>query len=223
MASNIQFDTIELPPVCPVTDEPLESAVTLVPCAHKVNESAATRLFGEHCGRFQWRVEGCNQCPLCGKVVEGWMVDQLMRNIVYKIQGRSPPEVGPLYPGNPSRFVYNGGDWKITSHSDPIRRLAFKCSNVDEALITVFQVLGYKDGGVNIVIFFDKKKRNELRGYLQKFGLFLEEEICSFSYESKTPQETKALYQILTKNNEIPEGFSQMLDLIVEKGRTDPF
>jgi hypothetical protein len=59
---------------CPVTWEPLDSAVILIPCAHRVQQAIAEKLYGQG-----------KQCPECTGLITGYMIDHKTRNICEKV------------------------------------------------------------------------------------------------------------------------------------------
>jgi hypothetical protein len=75
--------------ICPVTLEPLETAVTLIPCMHKVNESVARHLYpgtviddGEIAPFRSYY-----KCTVCREHVRAWKVDHQVREVVRALLG----------------------------------------------------------------------------------------------------------------------------------------
>ncbi len=80
MISNLK-DTI-----CPVELAPLYDAVSLSPCAHKVNETVARQLFGG-VGVDGFCEEEAQKCPVCRTVVIGYSPDHAVRALAHHLRG----------------------------------------------------------------------------------------------------------------------------------------
>lgn len=80
--SHFNPEQIKMELQCPVTGKPLFEAVTLFPCAHKINEVAALHIFGpmNECGSLT-----DERCPLCQSIVATYVPDHTIRNIVRQI------------------------------------------------------------------------------------------------------------------------------------------
>jgi tetratricopeptide (TPR) repeat protein len=75
---------------CPVSLEPLTSAVSLTPCAHKINEEVAKSMFGEV---INGSCSKTNNCPVCRVNVTRWSVDHQYRQLVEALEKKkSEPE-----------------------------------------------------------------------------------------------------------------------------------
>ena len=66
---------------CPVSLEPLSKAVALFPCAHKIQQHVARKLFGS-CSSS---IEPGKTCPVCVQPVSAYMIDRGVRNIVHQL------------------------------------------------------------------------------------------------------------------------------------------
>lgn len=67
---------------CPVSLEPLATAVTLTPCSHKLNESVAQKYFG---GMREGSVVNPQPCPFCNGRVTAYFPDHTTRSVVAKV------------------------------------------------------------------------------------------------------------------------------------------
>lgn len=84
--------------VCPIDLEPLENAVTLIPCMHRLNEEPARTLYtrttqvSEKIFKIIPRGLGWEQskCPLCRTVVSEIVIDPTIRQIIHSILMLSP-------------------------------------------------------------------------------------------------------------------------------------
>jgi hypothetical protein len=226
--------------LCPVLLEPLSEAVSLVPCAHKVQQAVAEQLFGATGGG--WLVQSEKPCPVCRTSVLGYMADHSTRNIVEQLFELSESEINEMlatikkslpeksmsvekdllidmpYPGKPARFVHHGGDWNLFNISTPgaklCRQLEFK-SSTEDSLITDFIINGYKDGDVTIQIVF-KEYREDARQYFKQFEIFIG--LFALSFNSETKTQLKALFNIIANNNEIPASHFELIRDLVAKG-----
>lgn len=231
--SNVQ--TLQDQLICPVFLEPLSQAVCLVPCAHKVQQLAAEKMFGVTHGG--WLVQSDNPCPVCRASVLGYMTDHSTRNIVKQLLELQENEFALMkknltkksmsvekdvieempYPGKPARFIHYSGDWRLcNSESELCLYMEFKSSTKD-SLINEFSVLGYKDGGLRIGIEFSNNSKG-LKEYLKQFDLipgFLD---LTGSYISKGKDQLKNFFNILANNNEIPVSHFEMIRDLVAKG-----
>ncbi len=94
---------------CPVTLEPLYTAVTIMPCMHKINQIAAEHLYGERkVGNFYKNEYENTLCPICRAKVLGYSVDHTFRDIVHLSEHDIAEEVIPLTNSrNPFRGIFN--------------------------------------------------------------------------------------------------------------------
>lgn len=241
-SAQFNAQTLQDQLICPVLLEPLSQAVSLVPCAHKVQQAAAEKMFGATHGG--WLVQSENPCPVCRTSVLGHMTDHSTRNIVKQLFELPENEINAMlalmkknlaeksisvekdvivetpYPGKPARFIHDSGDWSLFNcgGADSCRCMEFKSSTKD-SLIKGFSVLGYKDGDICISIDFSSKKSSkDLKQYLKQFDLvpgFLDLED---GYKSHGKDQLKIFFNILSNNNEIPVSHFEKIRDLVAKG-----
>ena len=65
---------------CPVEMDLLTEAVSLEPCAHKINESSAKKIFGDMVGG-KLAVPERTQCPFCRSQVTAYRADYMVRSL----------------------------------------------------------------------------------------------------------------------------------------------
>lgn len=211
---------------CPIEYLPLIKAVTLYPCMHKINETAALILYGTMTGEICSKP--AQPCSICRVVVKGYHVDHTMRQMVSQIMllvdlesmtlklQKKPMEIEKkekeekkelAYPGKAAKFVRQSGDWSLKDSGGMgsiYRYMRYK-SVVSDSLLSEFELLGYKDGTIRVFIKYLEKCEKIVADYLISFGM-----VPSFSdlrtntYMTETIEETKKLFKIVTKNNEIP-------------------
>lgn len=225
--------------ICPVLLEPLSEAVSLVPCAHKVQQTAAETMFGAT--RGGWQVRPGNLCPVCRESVLGYMKDHSTRNIVKQLFALPESEINAMlalmkknlaeksmsvkkdilvempYPGKSARFIHSCGDWGLfESGADLCRMMAFKSSTKD-SLLEKFSVSGYKDGDVCISMYFSKIDKDVIE-YLKQFDLIADSFDLAHGYKSHGKDQLKIFFNILANNNEIPVSHFEMIRDLVAKG-----
>ena len=225
--------------ICPVLLEPLSQAVSLVPCAHKVQQAAAETIFGATHGG--WLVQSEKPCPVCRASVLGYMTDHSTRNIVKQLFELPESEINEMlllmkknlaeksisvekevvvetpYPGKSARFIHDGGDWEIcNSGADLCRSMRFKSSTKD-SLIKDFDVLGWNDGDISIKIQFSKDS-SDVKEYLKQFDLFPDWMALEFGYKSQSRDQLKVFFNIIANNNEIPVSHFEKIRDLVAKG-----
>lgn len=230
----------ENPLTCSIYFEPLTEAVTLVPCAHKIQQAAALEWFGPV--QNGWELKTKKPCPLCRAPTLGYMVDHTMRNVVRSVY--ELPEADrntflenmtsnlaqkslavekdttPIlpYPGKQARFVHTSGDWKPldrASCGELSLRMDFQ-STTEDSLLKKFSLLGYKDGDVAISIGFCEKDSKNLNSYLKQFDILIDSD---YSFKTKTKEQLRILFNILAENNEIPASHFDKVKDIVTKGK----
>lgn len=79
---SIEIDNLLSECTCPVSAEFMNQCVTLIPCAHKVQQAVAEKLFG------MTKEEKCEKkakCPVCNIIVSNYIKDPQMRNICEKL------------------------------------------------------------------------------------------------------------------------------------------
>jgi hypothetical protein len=238
-SAQFNAQTLQDQLICPVLLEPLSQAVSLVPCAHKVQQAAAEKMFGATHGG--WLVQSENPCPVCRTSVLGYMTDHSTRNIVKQLFELPESEINSMlalmkknlaeksisvekdvivekpYPGKSARFIHNGGDWELcNSGGDLCRSMRFKSSTKD-SLIKDFAVLGWNDGDISIKIQFSKDS-SDLKEYLKQFELFPEWMELELGYKSKSKDQLNVFFNILANNNEIAVSHFEKIRGLVAKG-----
>lgn len=127
------------------------------------------------------------------------------------------------YPGIPAVFVRAEGDWSCSdSAGDICRRMVFG-STVEGSLIIRFSLFGYKDGRVSININWGKYNDLFIK-YLQEHQVLVSDMDCRLcSHWTQSPEELKAVFSILTQNNQIPAKYLKQIEPIVEKGSCEAY
>lgn len=239
-SSSSSFQTLQNQLDCPVFLEPLTEAVSLVPCAHKIQEAAAKQLFGPANGEG-WKIESQKACPICRVSVQGYLVDHFTRGVVKQFAALStevelminlvknplpgkiqvPAVQKPVklsYPGKSAHFVHKEGDWNEFYSGVPLCRQMVFVSSTTESLIRKFRIMGYVSGNIVIGIEFPSKCK-ELHDYLKTFGVILDNLDLKWGYySSKNPEGLKAMFKIVSENNTIPAPYLDKIIAIVEKG-----
>lgn len=224
--------------MCPIDLEPLTQAVSLVPCAHKIQETAAKKLFGPV--EDGWKVNSKNSCPVCRIPTLGYMVDHLTRNIVNEFVALPQKDLHHIlktmketlveksksvekeakaaipYPGKPARFIHQNGTWDLYDSGGSLCRRMNFISSTKDSLIERFSLFGYKNGNVLIFIKF-LENIYSAKDYFKNFDIILTETDLSSEYISKNPDELRVIFNILAENNEIPAShFDQIRDIIAK-------
>lgn len=238
-STQFNAQTLQDQLMCPVFLEPLSQAVSLVPCAHKVQQAAAEKIFGATNGG--WLVQSENPCPVCRVSVLGYMTDHSTRNIVKQLFELQESEISEMlalmknnlsekcmsvqkdvqdmpYPGKPARFIHANGNWNLyNSKTDLCRFMQFK-SSTEDSLLKEFFVLGYKNGNVSISITFSKSS-SDVKEYLKQFDLFPDSIDLVTAYKSQSKEQLKIFFNIIAENNEIPVSHFEMIRDLVAKGQ----
>jgi len=130
------------------------------------------------------------------------------------------------YPGIPAVFEHTKGDWSCyDSGGELCRELAFE-SIVKDSLIKGFSLFGYKDRSVSIRIDFgnDTELFKIFVKHLQTHQVSestMDHRQCTiFTIFHK---DLKAVFRILTQNNQIPAQYLKQIESIVEKGSCEPW
>lgn len=230
--------------LCPVLLEPLSEAVSLVPCAHKIQKSVAETIFGSVDG--EWRVQSKKPCPVCRVTVLGYMADHSVRNIVKQLFELPENTLNEMlatikkelvekckvvekdiveemsYPGKSAKFIHKSGNWLLyNSGGNLCRKISF-ISCTENSLINKFHLLGYKNGSVKISMGFSTENYNIIKKYLKQFDIILSDVFDETSYISRDHEQLKMIFKILAKNNEIPDPYFNMIRDIVIKGKHSP-
>lgn len=168
---------------CPVNRKPLHDAVTLS-CGCKVNIAGISNLMDTTIVNG-YRMKPGSICPVVPEhsFIKKAVIDPFVRRIVSKIfQGD--------YPGEGSVFTR-------------VKDMLFESTN-PKAFIKSCEI------GIHIKICFDKTKTKEFLQFLKDNNLPLEmsaKECESGTYTTKNSHEFHALYEILSKYCEFPEGY----------------
>ena len=228
--------------ICPVILKPLTEAVSLVPCAHKVQQTVAEKIYGETHGG--WQVSSKELCPVCRAAVVGYMPDPTIRNMVKQFFELPEAEINAMlasvknnlaeksmpvekkaivevpYPGESAEFVMIMDKWGLFDRGEDnalCRHLIFMSITKDIS-IEKFTVLGYKDGSVSIGLQFSSTKIEAIEQYLNQLGLKPNAFELGWIYESEGCDQLKVFFDILAKNNKIPSPYLELIGGVVEKG-----
>lgn len=234
--SNAQMLQDEL--ICPVLLEPLSQAVSLVPCAHKIQQSTAEKIFG--ITNNGWQVQSRNPCPVCRTSILGYMIDHSTRNMVtfFELSEKEISKALHLvkenlakksisveknvivnipYPGKPARFIHKRGNWNVFDSGGKLCREMFFTSSTKGSLIEEFCIVGYKHGDVSIIMYFSEKSSN-VKKYLKQFDLIPDHLDLANGYRSNNNNQLKAFFKIIADNNEIPAShFDKIRDIVAKK------
>jgi hypothetical protein len=230
---------------CPVELDYLKTAVTLVPCSHKVNETIARAMYGGMQNNACLTKD--RLCPECNQIVIAYHPDHKIRSIVALVlqnqtasnaaaviqEGQSLP-----YPGKGAKFVVDR-DWKTSySAKESSVKIALKSLSEDSLILAVY-ILECKSGSIEIQMKIGQCNRQVLEQYFRQNALeFSQVEIgrCNpnklekyfkqnFTYimhenwfRTTSPKMNRDLFKIIAENNEIPEEYLQMLRPVIEKG-----
>ena len=223
-STQANFQALQEQLNCPITLEPLTHAVSLVPCAHKVQQVIAERIFGlTHGG---WMVQTHLPCPVCRASVFGYMTDHFTRNVVNELNTlmenakknlleksvtvAKDINMNQPYPGQSARFVHDGGDWGWYSSGGSLRRKMDFVSVTKDSLIKQFSILGYENGDLFLIVKF-AEALSTLDQYLNQFDLSQKWQVCW----AKNKTQLTCLFNIIADNNEIPEShFDQIRNII---------
>lgn len=211
---------------CPIEYLPLVKAVTLYPCMHKINETAALILYGTMTGEICSKP--AQSCSVCRVVVKGYHVDHTMRQLVSQIMllvdlesmtlklQKKPMEIEKkekeekkelAYPGKAAKFIHIGGDWSFNGSKGRgllCNDLSYK-SVVSDSLLSEFDLLGYKDGTIRVCIKYPEKCEKIIADYLTSFGMVIRfSYLLTKMYMTDTIEDAKKLFKIISENNEIP-------------------
>ena len=217
------IDTLRVHLQCPVTLETLSEAVSLVPCAHKVQQAVAERIFGVV--DSGWEVRVSDLCPVCRVPVVGYMADHVVRNIVTDLLPLTEDKLSASipYPGKQAQFIYHKGDWNVLfeeEYGSLCRKIDF-ISSTKDSFLKSFCMLGYKNGSVAISMNFPPESTH-MTAYLKQFDITPNdsEELYGF-YISEDEEQLKTLFNIIAENNEIPASHSALIREIVDLGRCE--
>ncbi len=230
-AEKIRSANFETDLSCPVQLIPLFEAVSLFPCAHKVNATIARELFGETMENFCIRTQ--KPCPVCQGIVIGYSSDHTVRDLahLYFDPPRTPalperslavppvaPPSEPPYPGRPGIFFHQEGDWQPHNFGGNLVRVLKFSSKTPDSLIEEIHLSGYKNGRVDLLITIRREKRPVSEDILSYFRFYKLDDDNTFLgiLQITTPRGIKTLFAILAKNNKIPEPFLQQMRAIID-------
>lgn len=200
--------------LCPVQMNPLTEAVALFPCCHKVNEIAAKRLFGSVVND---RCELKTPCVVCRETVTSYYPDPIMRGAVSFFLGEVPEkskvlEQEPIqendlpYPGKPATFE----QVRIT-HSRLCRKMNFE-STTPDSLLESFDLFGYKNGSIAILVTFAERDLDAFRTYIRAHQIVSK---CEDGWLIiQNPKDLEKFFQILSRNNVIPDDYLEEITAI---------
>ena len=234
--SDKRLERITSSLTCPVSWEPLFGAVSLIPCAHKINETVALEMFGTRM-KSSWRTTKAANCPICTKVVLGYSDDHTIRNITKDFFGDGQSEEStltlpeapiqieaeeePSFPGARGRFMPTSGNWLTDSQTDSLRKYRVFLSLTDDSAFKELRIVGYEDHSIQLSI-TPRLTRYlpcpALEKYMSQVGFPLN---GSHTFRSYNVEESKRLFEIFTKNNDLPKPHLSELRQIVKNGRWD--
>lgn len=117
----------------------------------------------------------------------------------------------------PAKFAHVGGDWSLYKSGGPLcRQLKFK-STSQKSLIARFDLLGYCDGGVSLLMEFNRKI---LKSHLERLGI---SNVKEQDLRTQSNDELKRVVFVLGLTNEIPKAYlSQINEIIWNPLQEDP-
>lgn len=222
-----------------VSLEIMRQPVVLVPCGHSLDQRTAEQIHGIITKEGQCENQRTT-CSLCRKHVTTYVPNHALRDVIERIAGASAEQIAALpkeslvieergeqvdinsipFPGMGARFVHNYGNWeRMSSGADLVRIMKFK-SATEGSLFYEFSLLGYRDGTIRISV--DTKARELVANYLQQLQ-FVKDFLwgCCDCFRSETDEDTRTLFTILARNNEIPAEYYDRMKQIVESGHWD--
>ncbi|MBS0656465.1 MAG: hypothetical protein JSR46_11865, partial [Verrucomicrobia bacterium] len=219
LPSSFAIDNFQSALECPVLmPNTLTDAVLLTPCGHSISEVAC---------REMYKGKESINCPLCSTRVEAWYPNHALRSLVSQITGMNVLQLlrtisaevkeEPIpFPGIGARFVLARGDWEVLDcPTDLVREMHFH-STTKGSLFEEMEIIGYKTGAVFIIIKFIGKEKTI--AYLNSCGVQVPSEgsrgYSERSYRSNA-YDTKALFEVIARHNEIPkQTFALIRDLV---------
>jgi hypothetical protein len=222
---------------CPVSLVLLGTAVTLFPCAHRINEEIAKEMFGDTLPNHMC-VDQTRPCPVCRRLVIGYSPDNTFRQIVSeifcltgtrKLLLKLPEssirifckEIAELpYPLSPTKFVLS----KKSSNSLSCEKLVFR--SIDPASKFHEFSLFVELGCTKIHIKFIDVDESLARKYVKYFeSLQLGLDFFDFhfdldntaSFSTDTILQTKRILKIIADNNEISDADYSLIKNLVKE------
>lgn len=235
VSQSCDFNNFAKSLMCPVQLTPLKDAVILTPCGHTISEVAANSMY---CGTRDINgneiVETKKLCPLCRRTVQAYYPNLIMRSLVESTLGVKLEEPLPAasaiikadeekdldsipFPGIGAHFVLTRGNWdNLIRQGNVVRELVFT-SQTGNSFFKEMSIQGHEDGHVSIFIEFKREDSASIT-YLLDCGIALS---CSQEmvgcYRS-TESDTKLLFKILAKYNEIPADKLPLIRELVASG-----
>lgn len=236
MAINLKTSAVEFSQSleCPVQLEPLDSAVSLVPCMHKLNEVVARELFGGMQGD-QCEIENV-ECPACTRVVKAYYPDRVVRTLAKSARVIFGISLNPLnLPQSKAReadqkhvkeirFPGLEGEFKLMAFSNPLSRRSVQFKNVSQgALFKELVVRGHQeDDGFDMTVTFKRYREKQVIEYLEAhrlggYEVMVIKEMSAIKV-SHGPS-LKIFFPIITKYNKIPSPWLSNISKWVEAGK----
>jgi hypothetical protein len=212
---NSLYKTLE----CPVSEALLTRAVSLAPCAHKINKEIARKIFG---GMMDSICFTQAPCPLCKKTVTAYYDDPTIREIVKIVF----PDIDQTkFPGESGVFHLSVGRWHSTFKTDSsFGRLVYFESNNPNSLFSSISVneIGHKASmtvNINRTKVTHTDSNQVLKDYLMGKELYFED----LSYLTGTlfiqsKDEMQKMLPILQENNSFSLEDLERLRLIAKDG-----
>lgn len=241
----VALDNIRKDFTCPVSLELLYEAVTLVSCAHKLNQKVAETIFikDEENNRTK-------NCPVCNQKVEGWVFDHTFRNIVLLIFGeprRDPASIlrrlhmeelqeenqeipEPPYPGKAAKFVNNHGVGVWEKGMAEIydnyhyKQMIFKSDTKNSLLIRFILSEKKKYSNTDFLEFsiqidFKEDNAEKIIEYFEHYGIPSDGRTSRFdsgSYFTENKREIKVILKRILEHNFFSDIDFEKLKIVVE-------
>lgn len=198
---------------CPIKATPLYKAVTLIPCAHRMEQSVAERLFEKtkHSGSIT-----PNTCPICRIPVEKFYPDLSYRNLAHTMYPKTINNSKYLYPGKGAIFVHDKGSFRIDYKQPRAFIINFK-SITKNSTIESFYFSGFQDHSVGLTIVCAEKYFKQFKNYLLKLKFSLKERSTRTIAFTKKEEVQKA-FEFLRQNNGIPDEYLVKMIAIISRG-----
>lgn len=226
---------------CPVSFEILTTAVTFIPCAHKVQEYIAKALYGEV---INGQCSINKLCVVCQVRVIAYYPDVVIRDLAQRVFNLEKPkshfymlaahtslfdaakikDTPDLFPGNSARFVYQSGSFELKEAADghPAFHIQFKSANAHLSLFQSFEIMGYRksQGSLRVIIHFKKQDYHSIKTFLELNYFFmgcLKEGCIDCCFKD----DVQKLSHILNHYNEIPSPYRQKVIALLDEGLLD--
>lgn len=230
---------------CPINKEPLFEAMTLSPCACKVNKSSISELMDTAIGNG-WKMKPGSICPVVSthSYIKKAFNDPFVRDIartIFKGVSSGEPSVAadftpsqvpqiPVstlmpYPGEKAVMKHVEGDWTpFTDISGICRKLVLK-SETPASLLKEFRLCGFVHGDLRIHIKFDPSMIKQLTQYFSEIGINLKFQPKwkeQGLYWTSNKRELQCFFKEFSRNNKFPEQLLQKIEKVVSQGRIEP-